>query len=71
MYGQSADMESIIKVAEEHNLWVVEDNAQTIGADYIFSDGRIEKDRNNWTYWFCISFYPSKILVVMVMVVRS
>lgn len=61
LYGQSADMESIIKVAEEHNLWVVEDNAQTIGADYIFSDGRIEKT-GTIGHIGCTSFYPSKNL---------
>ena len=32
-------MEEILKVAKEHNLYVIEDNAQAIGADYTFSDG--------------------------------
>ena len=39
IFGQCSNMEEILKVAKEHNLYVIEDNAQAIGADYIFSDG--------------------------------
>lgn len=61
LYGQSADMESIMKIAEEHKLWVIEDNAQAIGADYIFSDGRKAKT-GTIGHIGCTSFYPSKNL---------
>ena len=39
LYGQAANMEEIMKVAGEHNIAVIEDNAQAIGCDYTFSDG--------------------------------
>src|SRR5580704_17835851 len=38
LYGHSAQMEEIMKIAQKHHLFVIEDNAQAIGADYIFSD---------------------------------
>ncbi|RZJ58170.1 MAG: aminotransferase class I/II-fold pyridoxal phosphate-dependent enzyme, partial [Flavobacterium sp.] len=34
LFGQAANMEAIMQLAEEHNLYVIEDNAQAIGADY-------------------------------------
>jgi DNA-binding transcriptional MocR family regulator len=40
-------MEEILKIAKEHNLYVVEDNAQAIGADFIFSDGT-SKNQVQW-----------------------
>ena len=61
LYGQSADMESIMQIAEEHKLWVIEDNAQAIGADYTFSDGRKLKT-GTIGHIGCTSFYPSKNL---------
>src|SRR6478735_10066293 len=39
LYGQSCDMEAIMQVAKEHDLFVIEDNAQSIGADYRYKDG--------------------------------
>lgn len=39
LFGQSCDMEPIMELAKEHNLYVIEDNAQAIGAVYTFSDG--------------------------------
>ncbi len=61
LYGQSANMEAIMKIAEEHNLFVIEDNAQAIGCDYTFSDGS-KKKTGSIGHIGCTSFYPSKNL---------
>ncbi|MFN7117480.1 MAG: DegT/DnrJ/EryC1/StrS family aminotransferase [Saprospiraceae bacterium] len=61
LFGQSCDMEPIMKVAKAHNLWVIEDNAQAIGADYTFSDGTVAKT-GAIGHIGCTSFYPSKNL---------
>lgn len=61
LYGQSADMESIMKIAKEFNLFVVEDNAQAIGCDYTFSNGVIKKTGTIGNIG-CTSFFPSKNL---------
>ncbi|ANE50255.1 DegT/DnrJ/EryC1/StrS family aminotransferase [Flavisolibacter tropicus] len=61
LYGQAANMEEILKIAEAHNLFVIEDNAQAIGSDYYFSDGTTKKTGSLGT---CsgTSFFPSKNL---------
>lgn len=61
LFGQSCDMEAIMEVANKHNLWVVEDNAQAIGADYTFSNGEVKKT-GTIGHIGCTSFYPSKNL---------
>jgi dTDP-4-amino-4,6-dideoxygalactose transaminase len=61
LYGQSADMEAIMKIAQEHGLYVIEDNAQAIGSDYYFSDGRTSKTGTIGTIG-ATSFFPSKNL---------
>lgn len=61
LFGQCADMEEILKIAEEHNLYVIEDNAQAIGAEYTFSDGRTKKSGTMGTIG-TTSFFPSKNL---------
>ena len=61
LFGQSCDMEPILTFAEEHNLYVIEDNAQAIGAEYTFSDGHKEKTGTMGTIG-CTSFFPSKNL---------
>lgn len=61
LYGQAANMEEIMNIARENNLFVIEDNAQAIGADYIFSNGTIRKTGTIGNIG-CISFYPSKNL---------
>jgi UDP-2-acetamido-2-deoxy-ribo-hexuluronate aminotransferase len=43
LFGQGSDMEKIIEIAEKHNLYVIEDNAQAIGADYNFKNGEKKK----------------------------
>lgn len=61
LFGQCSDMEAIMKIAKEHNLFVVEDNAQAIGAEYIYSDGNRKKAGTIGTIG-CTSFFPSKNL---------
>ncbi|MEO5997188.1 MAG: DegT/DnrJ/EryC1/StrS family aminotransferase [Chitinophagaceae bacterium] len=61
LFGQAADMEAIMKIAERHNLFVIEDNAQAIGCDYTFNDGTKKKTGSIGTIG-CTSFYPSKNL---------
>ena len=61
LFGQSCEMESIMKVATKHNLFVIEDNAQAIGADYTYSDGKKVKT-GTIGHIGCTSFFPSKNL---------
>lgn len=61
LFGQSADMEAIMKVAERHQLYVIEDNAQAIGADYTFTSGQ-QRKTGTIGHIGCTSFYPSKNL---------
>ena len=61
LFGQSCDMEPILAFAKEHSLYVIEDNAQAIGAEYTFSDGHKEKTGTMGTIG-CTSFFPSKNL---------
>ena len=61
LFGQSCDMEPILEFAKEHNLYVIEDNAQAIGAEYTFSNGRKAKTGTMGTIG-CTSFFPSKNL---------
>ncbi len=61
LYGQMANMDAIMDIADRHNLRVIEDNAQAIGSDYHCADG---KDRKAGTLGDigCTSFFPSKNL---------
>jgi UDP-2-acetamido-2-deoxy-ribo-hexuluronate aminotransferase len=61
LFGQSCDMDPIMEVARRHQLWVVEDNAQAIGADYTNSEGHSQKT-GVLGHIGCTSFYPSKNL---------
>lgn len=60
LFGQCADMNSIMEIAKRHNLYVVEDNAQAIGADY-YCEGKETKAGTIGNIG-CTSFFPSKNL---------
>lgn len=61
LFGQCANMEAIMNIANKHGIPVVEDNAQAIGADFRFSDGTSRKAGTIGTIG-CTSFFPSKNL---------
>lgn len=61
LFGQCADMEAIMSIAQEHGLYVVEDACQAIGAKYTFSDGNI-RQAATIGHIGCTSFFPSKNL---------
>ncbi len=61
LYGQSVNMEPLMALAKEHNIPLVEDNAQAIGGTYTFSDGRTAKTGSMGIIG-CTSFFPSKNL---------
>lgn len=61
LYGQCADMEPILALAKKHNLHVIEDVAQALGAVYTFSDGKKMRAGTMGTVG-CTSFFPSKNL---------
>ena len=61
LYGQCADMEPILKIAKENNLYVIEDLAQALGADYTFSNGSVKRVGNMGIIG-STSFFPSKNL---------
>ena len=61
LYGQCADMEPLMALAEAHNIPLIEDNAQAIGGSYTFSNGKTVKTGSMGTI-SCTSFFPSKNL---------
>src|SRR5690348_11745095 len=61
LYGHTAQMEEIMAIANKHNLYVIEDNAQAIGGDYFFKNGTKRKT-GTMGHIGCTSFYPSKNL---------
>lgn len=61
LFGQCADMNGIMQLAREHNLFVIEDAAQATGADFYFPDGTIKKAGTIGTAG-TTSFFPSKNL---------
>jgi dTDP-4-amino-4,6-dideoxygalactose transaminase len=61
LFGQCADMDSILKIAYTYGLTVIEDAAQAIGAEYEFRDGIVRKAGSMGQYG-CFSFFPSKNL---------
>ena len=61
LFGQVANMEAVMEIAREHNLFVIEDNAQAIGANYTFKDGTKKKAGTIGNVG-TTSFFPSKNL---------
>ncbi|NCX94806.1 MAG: DegT/DnrJ/EryC1/StrS family aminotransferase [Chitinophagia bacterium] len=61
LYGQSADMEPLLNLANEAGIPVIEDNAQAIGGTYTFADGTVAKTGTMGTIG-TTSFFPSKNL---------
>ena len=61
LFGHCANMEVIMEIASKHNLFVIEDCAQSMGADYVFSNGRAVKS-GNMGHVSATSFFPSKNL---------
>lgn len=61
LFGQCADMEAIMEIADENELFVIEDNAQAIGADYTYKDGSSKK-AGTIGHIGTTSFFPSKNL---------
>ena len=61
LFGQSANMDAIMEIAEKYNLFVIEDNAQGIGATYTFKNGE-KKKTGTIGHIASTSFFPSKNL---------
>jgi len=61
LFGQSCNMEAIMKIAQNHGIPIVEDNAQAIGADFQYSNGTVHK-AGTIGHIGCTSFFPSKNL---------
>ncbi len=61
LFGQCCDMEKIIQIAEQNHLYVVEDNAQSLGAGVLFADGSRRK-AGTIAHIGTTSFFPSKPL---------
>jgi len=61
LFGQSANMEAILEISRRHNLFVVEDAAQSLGTDYLFQSGEFRKSGTIGNIG-CTSFFPSKNL---------
>lgn len=61
LFGQCADMDAILAIAKEHNLYVIEDTAQAISSDYTSADGATRK-AGTMGHFGATSFFPSKNL---------
>ncbi len=61
LFGRAANMDAIMEIANEYNLYVIEDNAQAIGADYTSKDGS-KKKVGTIGHVGATSFFPSKNL---------
>ena len=61
LFGLCANMDAVMEIAKEHHLWVIEDTAQAIGANYTFIDGKKQKVGTIGDVG-TTSFFPSKNL---------
>jgi UDP-2-acetamido-2-deoxy-ribo-hexuluronate aminotransferase len=61
LFGQCADMDTIMRIADKHGIYVIEDTAQAIGAEYTFADGT-HRQAGTIGHVGCTSFFPSKNL---------
>jgi len=61
LFGRAANMDAIMKIANEHNLFVIEDNAQAIGANFTGKDG-VKRKVGTIGHVGATSFFPSKNL---------
>jgi dTDP-4-amino-4,6-dideoxygalactose transaminase len=61
LFGQSCDMERVLNVANKYNLFVIEDNAQSLGATYTFSNRKTKK-AGTIGHISTTSFFPTKPL---------
>ena len=61
LFGQCANMDAILALAQKHDLYVIEDNAQAIGANHTFADGR-KQQAGTIGHVGSTSFFPSKNL---------
>lgn len=61
LFGQMANMDAILRIANQHNLYVIEDNAQALGSEYSFADGRRVKS-GTLGHINTSSFFPTKNL---------
>ncbi|MBT5988989.1 DegT/DnrJ/EryC1/StrS family aminotransferase, partial [bacterium] len=62
LFGQMADMDPILSIAQKHNLYVIEDAAQAIGSTYYSHNLKVEKKAGSMGTIGCFSFFPSKNL---------
>ena len=61
LFGQCAIMDAVLEIAEKNDLFVIEDNAQAIGANYRFESGKKQK-AGTIGHVGATSFFPSKNL---------
>ncbi len=61
LYGQCADMEKLLELRRKHGFYIIEDTAQALGAEYIYSNGTSQKAGTIGDIG-CTSFFPSKNL---------
>ncbi|KEY20108.1 DegT/DnrJ/EryC1/StrS family aminotransferase [Kaistella antarctica] len=61
LFGQCSNMEEILNIAEQHDIHLIEDNAQAIGSEFTFSDGTVKKS-GTMGIMGTTSFFPSKNL---------
>jgi dTDP-4-amino-4,6-dideoxygalactose transaminase len=61
LFGQCADMDALLAIAAEHNIYVIEDTAQAISSEYRRANGDVKK-AGTMSDFGCTSFFPSKNL---------